>query len=108
MFTYKTSEGFDHMLEINTLDGLTIEVGFDGLDATHVYLNGHEKDLKTDDIKGLYADLGKTLLTHNFKTIAEIVALANQEIDSIVDENTQDDEDAQNHIKDMCHQGRYL
>lgn len=65
--------GFDHEMSFNTLDGLEIRIGFDGLDPTHVYLNGEEHDLKSDTIKGLCADVSPVLLKSDYRTIAAIV-----------------------------------
>jgi hypothetical protein len=91
---------FDHYLIATTADGLRLQICFEGLDATYVYINGIEYKVASDDLKGHYFDFGEKLKP-NCIPAANVIQQANAQIDDIVREIEQEEKDYEAHINGL-------
>lgn len=97
-FTYEEGRGaFDHKLITKTSDGAEIEIGFMGLEAEYVYLNGHEMEVAGDDYKGLFVNFGHGL-DLKFMPIASVIQQANAQIEDIAHEQAVDARSWERHV----------
>jgi hypothetical protein len=92
---------FDHILIATTADGLHITIGFEGLDATYVYMKGIEYKIADDDLTGFWFDFGEEKLKPNCIPAANVIQQANAQIDDIVREIEQEEKDYEAHINGL-------
>jgi len=101
-FDYDEGDGtFDHFLRAVTADGLRLKIGFEGLDATYVYINGIEYKVADDDLTGFWFDFGEEKLKPNCIPAANVIQQANAQIDDIVREIEQEEKDYEAHINGL-------
>lgn len=108
-FTYAEGRGsFDHVLKLVTIDGADIEIGFDGMDASHIYVSGHEMSVKSDDYKGLYVNVGRAPLSPRIITLASLIRRAEDDLEDIIGSCAAESKEWAAHIRSLTHQDRYI